>query len=253
MSILDSIRRFLFGASREELLSSFGSHDVYEANENASNEPVYEWPEVDDPGLLPSGQPSYAVSEYAPPSIVKESPDSGSYRAQLPDQDSDSGIRFQRPDRGADSGIRFQRGGGSQPPEPKISSTGPDDPLNPDVFHQCDVRAFCNRLRQGVNAVYGGNAVPFYRAAGITRSAYSRLISHPDYHPAKRTVLAMAAALHLNLPAAEDFLKLAGYALSPAYPEDHVWRQCFIRGIYDISSIRDYIRRYALTKASRKG
>lgn len=235
MSVLDFIRRFLFGPSPEELFgplerSADLRSSLYE-EEAEPEEPSFEWPDVGDSGLLLPDPPQESVPKPPPPPPSEESTDSdSSFRAQLPDRDSGPSIRFQRR-----PSSRHQR--------VPISSIGPDDPLNTDLFHKCDVRAFCNRLRQGVNAVYGGNAVPFYRAAGITRSAYSRLISHPDYHPAKRTVLAMAAALHLDLPAAEDFLKLAGYALSPAFREDQVWKYCFSKNIYDLARIRELLAR----------
>lgn len=128
--------------------------------------------------------------------------------------------------------IRFQRGG-----TPSV----PPDPLFSDVYRDCKPRAFTDRLRQGVREVYGGDAVPFYRAAGITRSAYSRLISHPERHPSKDTALAMAAALKLDEAGATEFLELAGYALSPSYPEDAVWRVCFRRGIHDLATIRAFL------------
>ena len=110
-----------------------------------------------------------------------------------------------------------------------------------DIHRKCNPRAFTNRIRQGVWDVYGGDAVPFYTNAGLSRSAYSRLISHPDRHPSKDTALAMAASLHLDLPGAEDFIRLAGYALSPSYPEDVVWRMCFERGVHDIRAIRSLL------------
>jgi len=83
--------------------------------------------------------------------------------------------------------------------------------------------------------------VPFYRAAGISRSAYSRLISYPERHPSKDTALAMAAALKLDEKEAEAFLELAGFALSPSYLDDVVWRICFRRGIHDLATIRAYL------------
>ena len=107
----------------------------------------------------------------------------------------------------------------------------------------CNPRAFTNRIRQGVRDVYGGNAVPFYKNAGLSRSAYSRLISSPHRHPSKDTALAMAASLRLDLPAAEDFLRLAGYALSPSYPADVVWRMCFERSIHNLIVIRSILAR----------
>jgi hypothetical protein len=241
MSILDSIRHFLFGASPEEIRAQydgmFRHHNLHEEEDEPLRSPSYEWPEVINLDLLPPApSPKPVPKPPPPPPPVEESTDSGGIRFQRPDTEEHASFRAQLPPR--DSGMRFQKGGALGADRDLF---GPDSPLNPDIFHECDVRAFCNRLREGVKAVYGGNAVPFYRAAGITRSAYSRLISHPEYHPAKRTVLAMAIALHMDLPAAEDFLRLAGYALSPASREDQIWKYCFSKGLYKLSGILEVI------------
>ena len=136
------------------------------------------------------------------------------------------------------------------PPRPPPPPTGvfyslirPLDPTvsKPDIPFACDPQAFCKRIRQGVQDVYGGNPVAFYRAAGITRSAYSCLAYQPHHHPSKKTALAMAAALHLGLSDAENFLWLAGYALSPAYATDQIWRWCFEHGVYDLEQIKSLL------------
>lgn len=138
-----------------------------------------------------------------------------------------------------DTGLRFSKGGRS--PEPSPTRSVERTPTMEELFSgmaTCDPRAFSKRLQQGVREVHDGNPVAFYTAAGISRSAYSRLISHPDRHPSKDTVLAMAAALRMTLPDAENFLRLAGYALSPHIPADLVWRRCFQTGIHDLAFIR---------------
>jgi hypothetical protein len=108
-----------------------------------------------------------------------------------------------------------------------------------------DLRAFSRRVMQGVKDVYGGNPVPFYTAAELSRSAYSKLISHPDRHPAKDTVLAMAAAFKMTPPEAEGFLRLAGYALSESIPADLVWRACFAGGVHHLPQIRKLLAEFA--------
>lgn len=108
-----------------------------------------------------------------------------------------------------------------------------------------DPRAFSRHLSRAVRDVYGGDAVAFYTAAGISRSAYSKIISHPDRHPAKDTVLAMAAALKMDLTAAEGFLRLAGYALSDSIPADIVWQACFLRAIHHLPQIRELLAEFA--------
>ena len=108
-----------------------------------------------------------------------------------------------------------------------------------------DPRTFSRRVVQGVKDVYGGNPVPFYTAAGLSRSAYSKLVSHPGRHPAKETVLAMAAALKMDLPKADSFLRLAGYALSDSIPADLVWRACFAGGVHHLPQIRKLLAEFA--------
>ena len=209
MSCLAAIKR-LFAASprRKETWEGMTPDTPL----SALSLPPWEWPRVADPGRLPLDAPSL-VPTPPPPSQPAPEP-------KTPEEWHDTGFRAQRAD-----------------PE------DPEDPLTRDILLDCDPRAFCNRLRRGVNEVYGGDAAAFYRAAGITRYCYSRLLSHPRLHPAKKTALAMAAALHMDLPAAEEFLKLAGYALSPAFPVDQVWHHCFQHRIFDIARIAELIHK----------
>lgn len=108
-----------------------------------------------------------------------------------------------------------------------------------------DSRAFSRRIVQGVKDVYGGNPVPFYTAAGLSRSAYSKIMSFPNRHPSKDTVLAMSAALKMPLADAESLLRLAGYALSDSIPSDLVWRACFAGGVHYLPQIRQLLAEFA--------
>lgn len=105
-------------------------------------------------------------------------------------------------------------------------------------------RAFANRVMQGVRDVYGGKAAPFYKAAGLSRSAYSKIISHPDHRPSKETVLAMAAALGMNPGDAKAFLHLAGYSLSEYVREDVIWATCFEHGVYGLDDIKSLLAEF---------
>lgn len=108
-----------------------------------------------------------------------------------------------------------------------------------------DERAFSRRILARIKQVYGGNPVPFYTAAGLSRSAYSKIMSHPERKPAKETVLAMAAALRMTLAEAESLLRLAGYSLSPAIGADIVWRNCFVHGVYGLPEVRSLLAQFA--------
>lgn len=105
-------------------------------------------------------------------------------------------------------------------------------------------RAFANRVMQGVRDVYGGKAAPFYRAAGLSRSAYSKIISHPDHRPSKETVLAMAAAFGMNPGDAKAFLHLAGYSLSEYVREDVIWATCFEHGVHRLDDIKGLLAEF---------
>lgn len=106
-------------------------------------------------------------------------------------------------------------------------------------------RGFASRIQELVNLRFDGDPVRFYREAGVSRQAYSKIISYPnDYHPSKETVLQMARAFQLDLRKAADFLALAGFALSPVIAEDRVWSVCFRLGIYDRTQVQDLLSRF---------
>ena len=76
-----------------------------------------------------------------------------------------------------------------------------------------------------------------YRAANIDRKLFSKIRSNPSYHPAKDTVIALGAALKLNLAQIRDLLARAGYAFSPADERDLVIESFFAKGDPDLLEI----------------
>ena len=55
-----------------------------------------------------------------------------------------------------------------------------------------------------------------YHKANIDKKVFSKIRCNPDYHPKKKTAVAFAIALELDMPTMRDFLSRAGYALSPS-------------------------------------
>ena len=107
-------------------------------------------------------------------------------------------------------------------------------------------RALASAIRRGVNRLFGGDAPAFYRAAGISRFRYSKMLSHPEkFPPSKETTLQMALAFRFPPDEAASFLALAGYALSPALPADRVWATCFEHGLYHLPSVRRLLAKHA--------
>ena len=84
-----------------------------------------------------------------------------------------------------------------------------------------------------------GNAPSVYAAARIDRRTYSSIISNPFRSVSKRTALQFALALRLDREGADRLLLAAGYALSPAIPEDIAFASFFENQEYDMVRISE--------------
>lgn len=76
-----------------------------------------------------------------------------------------------------------------------------------------------------------------YNKANIDRKLFSKIKNQKNYRPGKQTVLAFCIALELPLRDAEDLLRRAGYALSPADMGDVIVRYFIEKGKFDIDEI----------------
>ena len=97
---------------------------------------------------------------------------------------------------------------------------------------------FADLLMRHVRAK-GGDAPAVYTAARIDRRTYSSIISHPFRQVSKRTAVQFALALRLDRKAADELLLAAGFALSPAIPEDVVFAEAIADGIKDIRLVSE--------------
>ncbi len=82
--------------------------------------------------------------------------------------------------------------------------------------------------------------VEIYKKANISRKLFSKIRCGKGYMPSKRTILALAIALELDLDETENLLKKAGFAFSPSQKLD-VIVQFFIQhknyNLIDINSL----------------
>ena len=76
-----------------------------------------------------------------------------------------------------------------------------------------------------------------YKKANIDRKHFSKIRSNVDYMPSKRTALALAIALELNLDETRDLLSRAGLALSPSIISDRIIEFCIETKNYNIHDI----------------
>ena len=83
-----------------------------------------------------------------------------------------------------------------------------------------------------------------YKKANIDRRLFSKIRSAKGYTPSKRTILALAIALELDLNQTNDLLKRAGYTLSRSYLFDVIIEYFIIKGMYDVFEINNVLFKY---------
>lgn len=87
----------------------------------------------------------------------------------------------------------------------------------------------------------GYNPVDVYKRSNINKKLFSKINSNNDYHPNKKTAVAFAIGLHLNLDEAKDFLSCAGYAFSKSSKFDLIVQFFIERENYDMFEINEVL------------
>lgn len=83
-----------------------------------------------------------------------------------------------------------------------------------------------------------------YKKANIDRKHFSKIRSNVGYKPSKKTALALAIALELNLDETKDLIGRAGLALSPSIIFDRIIEYCIETCNYDIYEINCILFKY---------
>ncbi len=88
------------------------------------------------------------------------------------------------------------------------------------------------------------NDTEVYKRAGIDRKLFSKIRSHPNYQPKKKTAFLLCLGLQLTIEEADTLLRCAGYSFSNSHTLDLIVQYCIEQGIYEIIEINFALEHY---------
>ena len=109
---------------------------------------------------------------------------------------------------------------------------------------------FCEKLFRLIHEK-NQDDVDVYKRANLDRKHFSKIRSNVNYKPTKKTALALAIALHLDMDETTDLLARAELALSPSNRGDLIVKYFIERQKYDIWEINSRLSAHKMSPARR--
>ena len=134
-------------------------------------------------------------------------------------------------------------------PAPKMNKLMKAESLD-DVLKGIYTDSFEKHLQKLINKKGLKNS-EVYAAANINKQYFSKLLKG-QVKPSKEKVLALAVGLRLNMDEAVDFLKIAGYAISPISQTDAVVKYFIEHEQYSVIMIDMVLFDYGLAPLSKE-
>jgi hypothetical protein len=131
--------------------------------------------------------------------------------------------------------------------EKPLASCAPQVSLE-DVLKNIYTDSFEKHLQKLINKKGLKNS-EVYAAANISKQYFSKLLKG-QVKPSKEKMLALAVGLHLNMDETVDFLRIAGYALSPISQTDTVVEYFIRKQEYNVLKIDIVLFDYGLEPLS---
>ena len=111
--------------------------------------------------------------------------------------------------------------------------------------------SFSDRMIEYINSK-GLKESDVYKAAGIDRRLFSKIISSNNYKPSKDTCIALAFALKLSFVQADDLLQRAGFGFSHSDERDITLEYLFRRGLHKVDDVNWILVKMGLKPLGRQ-
>ena len=194
--------------------------------------------------------PSYDAAAFSLPFRAKEEA-AAPFSAPLEDAEEKETeqLSYSRPSPIAPTAVRKQSAARRPRGFPQYAAADAPSAASPAAGQSLDEmldgagETFQQKLFQLIDAS-GMDDVTVYKKANVDRKVFSRIRCKKDYRPTKKTAVAFAIALELDMPTMLDLLARAEIAFSPSSKFDLIVTYFVTNKIYDVFTINAALFQY---------